>query len=56
MFSDTGVGRWFRYLPDPFELAGAVGLLVPPARPAAPGLVNLVIDAALTRLFVLGRR
>ncbi|MET9312309.1 DoxX family protein [Kribbella sp. NPDC003505] len=55
MFARIGVGQWLRYLVGTLELAGAIGVLVPRlCRPAALGLVALMVGASATNLFVLG--
>ena len=55
MFTNIGIGQWFRYAVGALEIAGAVGVLVPRVSGlAALGLVCLMIGATLTNLFVLG--
>ncbi|TCC24054.1 DoxX family protein [Kribbella sindirgiensis] len=55
MFAAIGVGQWLRYAVGVLELAGAVGLLVPRlCRPAALGLVALMIGASATNIFLFG--
>lgn len=54
MFDDIGAGQGLRLLIGAAEVAGAAGLLVPRlARPAAAGLVLLVVGAAATNVLVL---
>ncbi|MDN5918226.1 MAG: DoxX family protein [Pseudonocardia sp.] len=54
MFTQIGLGQWFRYLVGALELLGGVGLLVRrSAGAAALGLVGLMIGAAYTQAFVL---
>ena len=49
------IGQWFRYVVGAFELAGAVGVLIPQlSRLAALGLVCLMVGATLTNVFILG--
>lgn len=53
MFATIGVGQWFRYAVGAFELAGAVGLLVPRlASLAALGLVADVVGPTATQVFI----
>jgi putative oxidoreductase len=55
MFATIGVGQWFRYVVGALELAGAVGVLIPPLSGlAALGLVGLMAGATLTNMLVLG--
>ena len=54
-FEAVGWGDWFRHLVGVLEVAGAVGLLVPPlAGPAALGLAGLMAGAVVTEAFVSG--
>lgn len=54
MFEDIGAGPGLRLIVGCCEVAGAVGLLVPKlARPAATGLVLLMIGAAVTNVVAL---
>jgi putative oxidoreductase len=54
MFASIGIGQWFRYVVGAFELAGAVGLLVPRLSGlAALGLICLMAGATLTNVLVL---
>lgn len=54
MFEAIGAGQQLRLLIGACEVAGAVGLLVPRlARPAATGLVLLMVGAAVTNVVVL---
>jgi uncharacterized membrane protein YphA (DoxX/SURF4 family) len=53
MFAAIGAGQWLRYLVGTLELAGAIGVLIPRlCRPAALGLVALMVGASATNLFV----
>jgi uncharacterized membrane protein YphA (DoxX/SURF4 family) len=55
LFADIGAGQWLRYAVGVLEVAGAVGLLVPPlAGLAALGLAALMVGAAVTNQFVVG--
>ena len=55
MFANTGIGQWFRYGVGALELAGAVGVMIPPLSGlAALGLVCQMVGATLTNLFVFG--
>ena len=55
MFANIGVGLWFRYVVGALEIAGGVGVLIPPLSGlAALGLVCLTVGATLTNVFVLG--
>jgi uncharacterized membrane protein YphA (DoxX/SURF4 family) len=55
MFTGIGAGQWLRVLVGVLEVAAAVGLLVPRlARPAAAGLVALMLGAAATNVVALG--
>ncbi|RZT87755.1 DoxX-like protein [Pseudonocardia sediminis] len=54
IFTQIGIGQWFRYLVGVLELLGGVGLLIRrSAGAAALGLVGLMIGAAFTQAFVL---
>lgn len=54
IFDDIGAGDWFRYFVGAVELAGAIGLIIPPlAGLAAIGLIGLMIGATYTNLFVI---
>lgn len=54
LFDDIGAGQGLRLGIGACELAGAVGLLVPRlVRPAAIGLVALMVGAAVTNVVVL---
>jgi uncharacterized membrane protein len=47
------MGQWLRYLTGAFELAGAIGLLIPRLRGlAAVGLVGLMIGATIANVAV----
>ncbi|MBG0815583.1 DoxX family protein [Planomonospora sp. ID82291] len=53
-FELIGWGQWFRYVTGAVELAGGIGLLVPPlAGVAATGLIGLMAGAALTQILVI---
>jgi len=53
-FTKIGLGTWFRYLTGFLELAGGIGLLIPPLTAlAALGLAGVMVGAALTHIFVL---
>ena len=55
MFATIGAGQWLRLLVGVLEVAAAAGLLVPRlARPAAAGLVALMVGAVTTNVVVLG--
>jgi hypothetical protein len=54
LFADIGAGQWFRYVVGMLEIAGAVGLLIPPvAGVAAIALTALMTGALVTRAVVL---
>lgn len=54
MFEQIGAGQALRLLVGVCEVAGAVGLLVPRlVRPAAVGLVGLLVGAAVTNVIAL---
>jgi len=54
MFAQIGAGQWFRYLIGAFELAGAIGVLIPLLSGlAALGLSGLMVGATVTNLFVI---
>lgn len=53
-FARLGVGVWFRYLIGVFELAGAIGLLIPRLNgPAALGLATIMAGAVVVHLLVM---
>lgn len=53
-FETIGFGQWFRYLTGVCELAGAIGLLIPPlAGLAALGLAAVMVCATAVNLFLL---
>ena len=55
MFDTLGAGQWLRYVVGALEVAGAVGLLIPPlAGLAAIGLAALMLGAAVSSVAVLG--
>lgn len=52
-FERIGLGQWFRHFTATVEVAGAIGLLIPPlAGLAALGLVGVMIGAITTELTV----
>ena len=54
MFDDIGAGQGLRLLVGACELAGGIGVLLPPvSRLAAAGLVGLMIGAAITNVVAL---
>lgn len=54
MFDAIGLGQWFRYFVGVLELAGSIGLLIPPlAGLAALGLAGVMVGATLANLFVI---
>jgi uncharacterized membrane protein YphA (DoxX/SURF4 family) len=54
MFATIGAGQWLRYAIGLVELAGAIGLLIPPLSGlAALGLVGLMVGATVTNAFVI---
>jgi putative oxidoreductase len=54
MFGQIGAGQWLRYLTGTAELAGAVGLLIPPwAGLAAIGLAVDMAGASIINAVVL---
>jgi uncharacterized membrane protein YphA (DoxX/SURF4 family) len=54
MFGQIGAGQWLRYLVGTAELAGAIGLLIPPlAGPAAAGLTADMAGATVVNTVVL---
>ncbi|CCH89245.1 membrane protein of unknown function [Modestobacter italicus] len=55
MFEDLGGGAGLRLFVGACEVAGAVGLLIPRLmRPAAAGLVVLMVGAVVTNVAILG--
>ena len=53
-FRKIGLGDWFRILTGSLEVAGGLGLFIPPlAGLAALGLAGVMVGAALTHLLVL---
>lgn len=55
LFDAVGAGQWLRYVIGTLEVAGAVGLLIPPlAGLAAACLGALMIGAAVTSVAALG--
>jgi uncharacterized membrane protein YphA (DoxX/SURF4 family) len=55
MFDDIGAGAWLRLVVGICEAAGGIGLLAPRVtRPAAAGLVLLMVGAAVTNVAALG--
>jgi putative oxidoreductase len=54
LFAQIGAGQWLRYLVGAAELAGAIGLLVPPMAPlAAAGLAADMAGASIVNVAVL---
>ena len=54
IFTQIGIGQWFRYLVGSLELLGGIGLLIRRSSGAAAlGLVGLMIGAAFTQAVVL---
>ncbi|MFI6904775.1 DoxX family protein [Nonomuraea sp. NPDC050394] len=54
-FDAIGMGDWLRYLVGALEVAGVVGLLVPPlAGLAALAFAALMVGATLTQVLVMG--
>ena len=54
IFTEIGVGQWFRYVVGALELAGGLGLLVPRlAGAAALGLIGVMVGATAAQLFLL---
>ena len=55
LFSQIGIGQWFRYLTGAIEVGSAVALLVPAlALFGALALVPTMIGAILTQVFIVG--
>ena len=55
LFSDIGIGQGLRYVVGTFEIAGAIGVLVPRlCGLAATGLALLMIGATIVNVAVLG--
>lgn len=55
VFDAIGAGDWFRYLTGTLEIAGAIGLLIPPlVGLAALALAVLWLVAIATHLFLIG--
>ena len=53
-FQKIGLGTWFQYLTGFLELAGGIGLLIPPLTAlAALGLAGVMVGAVLTHVFAL---
>lgn len=54
IFTEIGVGQWFRYVVGALELAGGLGLLVPRlAGAAALGLIGVMVGATAAQVFLL---
>ncbi|GAA1562302.1 hypothetical protein GCM10009678_51580 [Actinomadura kijaniata] len=54
MFAEIGAGQWLRYLVGVLEVAGAVGVVLPPlAALAAACLAALMVGAIITDLAVI---
>lgn len=55
VFTDIGVGQWFRYVTGLVEVAGAVLLLAPATVLVGAGLlICTMIGAVIVHLFVIG--
>jgi len=53
LFTKIGAGQWLRYAIGLIELAGAIGLVLPPlSGRAALGLTALMVGATATNLFI----
>jgi putative oxidoreductase len=53
-FAQIGLGDWFRYLTGVLELAGGIGLLIPPLSGlAALGLAGVMVGAVVAHLTAL---
>jgi putative oxidoreductase len=53
-FQRLGMDPWFRHVTGALELAGAIGLLIPPlAALAAIGLTLVMVGAIVTHLFLV---
>lgn len=54
VFTQIGLGQWFRYVAGVLELAGAIGLLIPRlCGLAALGLIGVMAGAVIAHLTVL---
>src|SRR5918993_2098453 len=55
VFTEIGIGQWFRYATGIIEIAGAILLLVPRATPvAATMLLCTLVGAFLAHIFIIG--
>jgi putative oxidoreductase len=53
-FDEIGLGQWLRYVTGVLEMAGAIGMLIPPlCGLAALGLAGVMVGAVGTELFLL---
>ncbi|GAA4301805.1 DoxX family protein [Actinokineospora soli] len=53
-FEEIGFGQWLRYLTGVLEIAGAIGLVIPPlCGLAALGLAGVMVGAVATELFLV---
>jgi putative oxidoreductase len=53
-FEEIGFGQWLRYLTGVLEIAGGIGLLIPPLMGlAALGLTLVMAGAVITELFLV---
>jgi uncharacterized membrane protein YphA (DoxX/SURF4 family) len=55
-FEEIGVGQWLRFVTGILEIAGGIGLLIPPlCGLAALGLTLVMIGAVITELFLVAK-
>jgi len=55
VFTEIGIGQWFRYATGIVEIAGAVLLLMPRATMVAAGLLlPTLVGAFLVHIFIIG--
>lgn len=55
VFTEIGIGQWFRYATGILEIIGAVLLLVPRATTVAvPMLLCILVGAFLAHIFIIG--
>jgi uncharacterized membrane protein YphA (DoxX/SURF4 family) len=55
LFTEIGIGQWFRYATGTAEIAGAALILVPRATPVAVTmLLCILVGAFLAHIFIIG--
>ncbi|MEU6717357.1 DoxX family protein [Nonomuraea sp. NPDC046802] len=54
LFANVGVGQWLRHLTGVLEIAGAIGVLIPPLSGlAACGLAGIMVSAIVITVLVV---